>query len=54
MINFIRQQFCSHEIELVEDYEWVHIHPMADQIYHEKRKYMFCKKCGWKKKVSKR
>ena len=53
MINWIKQQFCKHNIEIIEDEEIINLW-WSDYVHYETRKYMICTKCGWKKKVSKK
>ena len=52
MISIIKTWFCKHEIVIIEDYEWVKY--WGYEPTRELRKYMICKKCGFKKKVSKK
>ena len=54
MIEYIKRLLCTHgNMETITDGEWVGHGGMYKPTY-EQRKYLICKKCGYKRKVSKR
>jgi len=55
MIEYLKRMFCRHgAMEVITDMEWVNQGACCGSVCQEQRKYMICKKCGYKRKISNR
>ncbi len=55
MLEYLKRVFCKHgNMKIISELEWVS--PGWDSSYYhrEKRNYIYCPKCGYKRKITRR